>query len=222
MTTPNVPLSEVPQNSLQPSVPINDSLQVIDLLLRPGGIVQDKDLTTPPTTVDADEGKRWIIPAGATGVWSGKTGQIAACIGAVQWRYFTPTEGWRVYVLDEDTDYIYSGSAWILAAATLVSVQTVTSSATVTPLATNDKVVVTAQAAAIDFANPSGTEVEGQGFVIALKDNGTARAISWGTSYRAMGASLPTTTVLSKWMYIPVMYNATDDKWDVFAVSQQA
>lgn len=72
------------------------------------------------------------------------------------------------------------------------------------------------------IANPSGTAAEGQGFVIALKDDGTSRAISFGTSYRAMGASLPTATVAGKWAYLPVQYNATDSKWDVFAASKQA
>lgn len=103
-----------------------------------------------------------------------------------------------------------------------LSIQTVTSSATVTPAATNDKVIISAQAAGLTIANPSGTPTEGQGFVVALKDNGTARSIAFGADYRAMGADLPTTTVLGKWIYIPVMYNATDSKWDVFTASRQA
>lgn len=94
-------------------------------------------------------------------------------------------------------------------------VQSVTSASTVTPTSTNDAVRVTAQAAAIQFANPTGTFAECQGFVIRLKDNGTARAITWGADYRAMGAALPTTTTVSKTMYIPVVYNSTDAKWDV-------
>lgn len=116
-TTPNIPLTEVDSNVLQPSVPINDSLEVLDALIQPGGIVQDKDLTTPPTTTSADVGKRWIIPSGATGVWSGKTGQIALCTAATLWRYFTPVEGWRCYVLDEDAEYLYNGSTWTIAQA---------------------------------------------------------------------------------------------------------
>lgn len=116
-TTPNLGLTEVDSGVMQPSVPINDSLEVLDALTRPGGIVQDKDLTTPPTTVGGDVGKRWIVGPSATGAWSGHDGQIALCTAATVWRYFTPTEGWRVYVLDEDQDYIYSGSAWATATA---------------------------------------------------------------------------------------------------------
>lgn len=115
-----------------------------------------------------------------------------------------------------------ASGAVILTHASITTTQTVTSASTVTPLVNDDKVVISAQAAALTIANPSGTEAEGQGFVIALKDNATARAITFGSNYRPMGAALPTTTILSKWMYIPVIYNATDGKWDVMAVSQQA
>jgi hypothetical protein len=101
-------------------------------------------------------------------------------------------------------------------------VQTVASSATVTPTFTNDLVTITAQAAALDLANPTGTAVEGHGIVIRIKDNGTARAITYGTQYRAMGITLPTTTVLSKTLYLGMIFNNTDTKWDVLAVGQQA
>lgn len=43
----------------------------------------------------------------------------------------------------------------------MYSVQTVTSASTVTPLTDNDKVVISAQAAALTIANPSGTASEG-------------------------------------------------------------
>lgn len=113
--TPNIDLAEYPTGSLQPSAPYNDAMQVIDALMRPGGIIEDKDLTTPPTTVADDAGKRWIIPTGATGAWAGREDQIALCTAATVWRYFVPTEGWRVYILDENLGYTYGGgsSGWI-------------------------------------------------------------------------------------------------------------
>jgi hypothetical protein len=100
--------------------------------------------------------------------------------------------------------------------------QTVTSAATVTPTFGDDIVEVTAQAAALALANPTGTAIEGLGIVIRIKDNGTARAITWDTQYRAVGVTLPVTTVLSKWLYIGMIYNGNDTKWDVTAVAQQA
>lgn len=101
-------------------------------------------------------------------------------------------------------------------------IQSVTSSATVTPTSANDLVKVTAQAEALTIANPTGTMAEGQALVIRLKDNGTARAISFGANYRALGTTLPTTTVLSKTMYIFCIWNDTDTKFDVTGVALQA
>lgn len=100
--------------------------------------------------------------------------------------------------------------------------QTVISAATVTPTADNDIVTITAQAAALTLANPSGSPVQGQGMVIRIKDNATARAISYGNQYRAIGVTLPTTTVIGKTTYLSMIYNATDTKWDVLAVGQEA
>lgn len=102
-------------------------------------------------------------------------------------------------------------------------VQSVTSSATVTPNAdSDDMVVITAQAAGLTFASPSGTPTQGQRLLIRIKDNGTARSITWNAVYRAIGVTLPTTTVISKTHYIGLIYNSTDSKWDALAVGQEA
>jgi hypothetical protein len=101
-------------------------------------------------------------------------------------------------------------------------VQTVASSATVTPVSTNDIVTITAQAVGLTLANPTGTFVEGQALMIRIKDNGTARAITFDTNYRAIGVTLPTTTVISKTMYLGIIYNSTDAKWDIVGLNQQA
>ena len=51
------------------------------------------------------------------------------------------------------------------------SVQSVVSSATVTPVFGNDLVVITAQAAGLTLANPTGSWVQGKDLVIRIKDN---------------------------------------------------
>ena len=101
-------------------------------------------------------------------------------------------------------------------------VQTVTSSATVTPVSTNDLVIITAQAVGLTLANPTGTFTEGQALMIRIKDNATARTIAFDTNYRAIGVTLPTTTVISKTLYLGVIYNATDGKWDIVGYNLQA
>lgn len=100
-----------------------------------------------------------------------------------------------------------------------------TSSITV-DISSYDQYVVTALAAAISFpASTTGTPVNGDKIIIRLKDNGTARAISWTTtgagSWRAVGVTLPTTTVISKVLYIGAIYNSDESYWDVVAVAQQ-
>ena len=100
--------------------------------------------------------------------------------------------------------------------------QAVTSAATVTTTFSDDIVKITAQAAALTLANPTGTAIPNLGLVIRIKDNGTARAITYGTQYRAIGVTLPTTTVVSKTLYLALIINATDTKWDVLAVGAEA
>jgi hypothetical protein len=101
-------------------------------------------------------------------------------------------------------------------------VQSVVSAATVTPVATNDIVVITAQAAGLTLANPTGIWAQGQALMIRIKDNGSARTIAYDTKYRAIGVTLPTTTTASKTTYLGVIYNATDDKFDVMGVATEA
>lgn len=97
------------------------------------------------------------------------------------------------------------------------------SNATPTPNAdTTDIHTITALAAAAAFAVPSGTPTQGQSLMIRIKDNGTARALSYNAIYRAIGVTLPTTTVISKTLYLGMIYNSTDTKWDVIGVAQEA
>jgi hypothetical protein len=83
-------------------------------------------------------------------------------------------------------------------------------------------VVISAQAAALVLANPTGSPYQGQKLIVRIKDDGTARAVTYGTQYRAMGTALPSTTVLSKTLYLGLIYNTTDVKWDLVAAAQEA
>lgn len=99
-------------------------------------------------------------------------------------------------------------------------VQAVTDSATPTPDADSyDVYTLTALAQAATFAAPSGTPTSGQGLIIRIKDNGTARALSFNAIYRfSTDLAAPTTTVLSKTMYLGFIYNSADAKWDCVAI----
>ncbi len=85
----------------------------------------------------------------------------------------------------------------------------------------NDFVVLTAQSEALTIAAPTGTPVEGQKLIIRLKDDGSARGITFNAIFRAIGITLPTTTVASKITYLGLVYNSTDTKWDVIATKTE-
>jgi hypothetical protein len=104
-------------------------------------------------------------------------------------------------------------------------VTSVASSATPTPNAdTDDLYDLTAQAVAGAFANPTGTPVNAQALTIRIKDNGTARALTWGTAYVAGGVALPATTVLSKILTLDFLYNTANalNKWMLLRAAQEA
>lgn len=83
---------------------------------------------------------------------------------------------------------------------------------TITPAGDTDLVRPAALSAALAIANPSSTPADGAGFVLDLIDDGTSRALSWGTKYASRMATLPTATTAGKRHRIGVEYNATDDK----------
>ncbi len=94
-------------------------------------------------------------------------------------------------------------------------VGTTASGTTITPHADNhDTYTVTALAANATFAAPAGTPTDMQPLLIRIKDNGTARTLTWNAIYRAGDIALPTTTVISKTMYAQFVYNLADTKWD--------
>jgi hypothetical protein len=84
-----------------------------------------------------------------------------------------------------------------------------------------DQFNITALAAAITSMTSglTGSPVDGQKLLIRIKDNGTARALSWGASFVASGAAaLPTTTVVNKTHLVGFIYDSATAKWVCVAV----
>jgi hypothetical protein len=110
--------------------------------------------------------------------------------------------------------YFNSGGAFV--GRILPRVGTTASGTTITPTGdASDMYTVTALAANTTFAAPTGTPVDGQALLFRIKDNGTARTLGWNPIYRAgSDFALPTTTTISKWLYVQFIYNAADSKWD--------
>lgn len=89
-------------------------------------------------------------------------------------------------------------------------------------IATYDMEIVTALAQTLTINAPSGTPVQGESIIFRIKDGGTSRTLSWNAIYRAIGVTIPTATTAGKTTYVGAIYNATDVKWDVVAVSTEA
>jgi len=101
---------------------------------------------------------------------------------------------------------------------------------TASPFAWNsdsyDQQSFSALANALTINADAGTPTDGQRATFRIKDDGTARALTWTTgsskAFRAVGVTLPTTTVVSKTVYVGCIYNAADSRWDAVAVAQEA
>jgi hypothetical protein len=96
------------------------------------------------------------------------------------------------------------------------------STATLTPdVSSFDQYNLTAQAASLTVAAPTGTPVDGNKLILRILDNGTSRAITWNATYTSFGVPLPAATTVSKTLYVGCIYNANNTRWDVIAVNQQ-
>lgn len=102
-----------------------------------------------------------------------------------------------------------------------LDIYSTTSTASLVPA--NKHNFITSLATAIVIGEPtSALKVSGQPIIIRIKDNGTARGITYNAIYRAVGVTLPTATVANKTYYIAGMWNEADSKVDIIAVARQA
>jgi hypothetical protein len=98
-------------------------------------------------------------------------------------------------------------------------VRSTTSTATLTPnVSLYDMEVITAQSEALLIANPTGTAVNGNAFMIDVTDNGTARAITFGDDYVGYAVALPSTTILGKGMKMVFQYSSVTETYDLLTV----
>lgn len=79
-----------------------------------------------------------------------------------------------------------------------------------------DCVTITALAAAITSmsTNLSGTPVNFDKLLYRIKDDGTARAITWGPSFTAGTRTLPTSTTAGKYLYVGFVYDSVTSLWE--------
>lgn len=100
----------------------------------------------------------------------------------------------------------------VRAFATQIEIVSTITSGTITPTGTTDLVRPAALTAALTIANPSTTPADGAGCVIDIIDDGTSRALTWGSMYADRMATLPAATTAGKRHRIGVEHHAADGK----------
>lgn len=114
--SPSLRLPYIMPSQAQKHVTHNEALRVLDAVVQIGVI--SRALASPPAS--PSEGDRYIVAAGAGGVWDGQANSIAALIDGA-WMLHPPRQGWLAWVGDESTLLAWSGTAWIAAAQTPVN-----------------------------------------------------------------------------------------------------
>ena len=112
-----------------------------------------------------------------------------------------------------------SSASWL----DIVTVQQESNVATLTPDILKDQVQVINQNQNLTVAFPASTPKNGQKFVFRIKStSATARTITWASTYRPLGTTLPVSLPAGKYIYVGCIFNSADSVFDVVAVSLQA
>lgn len=132
-----------------------------------------------------------------------------------------PVTGTIIYNTTTSTLNVYNG-AWVAVGGSTYSntANSITSAASPAPTgdAKFNELYVTALSTIATFSAPSGTLVNGNALIMRIKDDGTARGLNWNAVYRGSSdLPLPTTTIVSKTLYLKFLYNSADSKWDLIA-----
>jgi hypothetical protein len=130
----------------------------------------------------------------------------------------------KMYPKPDNQWYFLNSAGSEVRVGTVRSNTTVSSATPAINSDTTDIFTITALATAITSmtTNLTGTPGNGQKLVIRIKDDGTARAITWGASFASRGATLPTITVAGKYQYNGFFWNSTASTWDCVATVNEA
>lgn len=175
-----------------------------------------------------------IVPTAKTRhfvVYNNTTGAFTLTVRTTAGSGVVASQGQRLALLNDATDVrspnITGGPSGTIVGTTDTQtltnkrinprVVTLTDASPVTPnLDTTDEGILTTLSQDTTFANPTGTPVEGQRFVLRVKST-ASRTLTYGTMYRgSTDLALPTqTSGSSKTDYWGFIYNAADTKLDL-------
>ncbi|MBX3583815.1 MAG: DUF2793 domain-containing protein [Rhizobiaceae bacterium] len=106
-TTANLDLPYIMPSQAQKHVTYNEAIRRMDALVQLA--VLDRDSVEPPAS--PADGARYLVPADATGAWTGKDGDIAAWQDSA-WEFLTPNAGWVLWIGDEEHLVVHDGTEW--------------------------------------------------------------------------------------------------------------
>ena len=89
-TSPRFAMPLLFSGQAQKEVYVNEAISLLDGLCH---CAIEAELAAPPAS--PTDGQAWLVGTGASGDWSGRTGQVALR-QAGQWRYVAPRDGLRV------------------------------------------------------------------------------------------------------------------------------
>lgn len=216
-TLPQTGATELTSGQAVPEASVNEIGRYLDAgFCR--SIIEDRDLTAPPGS--CSDGARYLVAASPTGAWSGKAGQLAIAVGANAangWLFVVvATEGFRLYIRDENLIIEYDGAAWgspAIASANLAVAADVwagTSAAkAVTPDALQDAIAPTVLTsgttitpdfnAGLNFtltlahnatlANPSNAQAGDSGVIKITQDGTGSRTMAYGANWKFPGGA---------------------------------
>lgn len=110
--TPRLSLPFIMPSQAQKHITHNEAIEALDALVQP--TVESRSLATPPAT--PLPGEAWIVPAGASGVWSGHANEIAAWQSGA-WSFLDPATGSQVYDRSDKTLLVFDSGVWMPMAA---------------------------------------------------------------------------------------------------------
>jgi hypothetical protein len=122
----------------------------------------------------------------------------------------------RVLVNDDSANTDKSATIDELRSGMLFRIETLTDAATVTPAAGNDGGLLTTLSQSTTIANPTGTPVNFQRYVLRI-ESASAQTLSFGAQFR-WSTDMPAVVATSGsglTDYLVFQWNSTDSKWDV-------
>ena len=107
-TTANLSLPYILSAQAQKHVTHNEALRHLDAIVQLS--VTSKQVGEPPP--EPADGERYIIADGATGIWAGRDGLVAAYQDGA-WAFHAPGSGWQAWLQDEARLEVFDGAEWI-------------------------------------------------------------------------------------------------------------